>query len=288
MTNEIILRSVYGKVNQIYFINPCPNPRTGRLPNCVKPVNANDDMILSEDEINKQAEGLVHFVKANHTFEIVDGKRFNLDDVVDAAHWEAIKYCNWIAKDRSERNENGDLIIDGNEKRYGVADLYIDRPGEITKSRVNKKELIHKACAYIYEDAEVERVKKARVLGRDLRRAQRADVIDYLVDFAEKYPHKMLDLYEGEDWKMQLFLLDAVDRHVVRKSDGLYKYDDKILGGSLEATVLFLKDVRYRKILTSIKAETYPELMRKTEINELDDKVLEDTPHAKKAPVKKK
>ena len=55
MSNEIILRSVYGKVNQTYFIQPCPNPRTGRLPDCVRTVDSNGDMILSEDDVRKMS-----------------------------------------------------------------------------------------------------------------------------------------------------------------------------------------------------------------------------------------
>jgi hypothetical protein len=58
MNNEIILRSAYGKVNQIYFIQPCPNPRTGRLPDCVRLVKGDPDkgkteMILSEDDVRR-------------------------------------------------------------------------------------------------------------------------------------------------------------------------------------------------------------------------------------------
>lgn len=295
MTNEIIIRSVYGKVNQIYFINPCPNPKTLRLPKCVKPVNANGDMILSEKEVAEMGEGKVHFVKADHVFEIVDGTRFDLDDIVDAANWEAIKYSSWIAKDRYERNEQGELVIDGGAKRYGNADLYVDRPGEVTRTRVNKKELIHRACSYVYEDSEVERIKKTRLLGRnDLQNSPRADVIDYLIDYAEKKPNTIIELYEGEGWAMQLFILDALDRGVIRRSDGIFRYDDKILGASESAVAIFLKDIRYKAILNSIKRETYPELMRKAEVEELGDSVLEDTPHAapksvaKKAPIKKK
>ena len=86
MRNEIILRSVYGKVNQIYFIQPCPNPRTGKLPACVKTVDSNGDMILSEDEVKRMNSGEVHYVPANHVFEIVDGTRFDLTDVVDKAN----------------------------------------------------------------------------------------------------------------------------------------------------------------------------------------------------------
>lgn len=293
MSNEIILRSAYGKVNQTYFIQPCPNPKTGRLPECVKLVDTLGNMILSEEEITKMSKGEAHYIPADYVFEIIDGTKFDLDDVVDAAKWSAIEYCNWIAKDRFQRDENGDLIIDGNAKKYGVADLYVERPGELTKAKMSKKQIIFRALAYIYEDSESERIKKCRVLGRNLAKAIPADVLDYLVETAEKTPKKVIDLYEGEDWKMQLFLLDAIDRGVIRKSDGIYKYDDKMLGGSLEATVTFLRDIRFKKILDSIKRETYPELQTKQEIEMLKEDQTNNIPYyeekeaPKKGPTKK-
>lgn len=279
MNNVIILRSVYGKVNQIYFIQPCPNPKTGRLPDCVKTVNSNGDMILSESEIEQMGKGLKHFVPANFVFQIVDGTVFNLDDIVDASNWAAIEHCNWIAKDRYQRDNEGNLLIDGGAKRYGVADLYVERPGEITTSRINKKQLIHTACDYIYKDAESERIKKCRVLGRNLQTAIPADILDFLIDKAEKDPKKIIELYEGEDWKMHLFLLDAIERGVIRKSDGIYKYDDKMLGGSMEATIAFLRKIEYKKILESIKLETYPNLRPKSEIEDLRNSITDGIPH---------
>ena len=279
MSNEIILRSAYGKVNQIYFIQPCPNPRTGKLPACVKTVDSNGDMILSEEEIKKMNRGEVHFVPANHVFEIVDGTTFDLDDVIDKAQWEAIENCNWIAKDRFQRDPEGNLIIDGNARKYGAADLYVERPGELTKAKLSKKQIVFRASQYIYEDSEVERIKKCRVLGRNLSHAMPADVLDYLIETAEKTPQKIIDLYEGEDWKMHLFLLDAIDRGVIRRADGIYKYDDKMLGGSLEATITFLRDIRFKKLLDSIKRETYPELLTKQDIQILEDEFTKDIPY---------
>jgi hypothetical protein len=279
MNNEIVLKSVYGKVNQIYFIQPCPNPRTGRLPDCVKPVRGpagNTEMILSEDDIDQMSKGLKHFIPADHVFEIVDGTVFNLDDVVDRANWEAIQYCNWIAKDRYERDEAGNLVIDGGERRYGVADLYVDRPGEIAKARVTKKQLIHTACSYIYEDSEYNRIKKAKVLGRDLKNAIPADVLDYLIEYAEKDPQEVINLYEGEDWKLQLFILEAIDKGVIRKSEGIYKYDDKLIGGSMKSAIEFLKDIKYKKLVDSMKRETYPELLPKLEQDKLEEDQIED------------
>lgn len=94
MNNVIILRNVYGKVNQTYFIQPCPNPKTGRFPECVKPVNSNGDMILSEKDISEMSSGLKHFIAANHVFQIVDGTTFDLDNYIDRAQWESIEHCN--------------------------------------------------------------------------------------------------------------------------------------------------------------------------------------------------
>lgn len=271
MDNVIILRSVYGKVNQTYYIQPCPNPRTGKLPDCVKTVDSNGDMILAEQDKTAMSSGLKHFVPADHTFEIVDGTKFDLLDVVDKANWEAIQYCNWIAKDRYEKDSEGNLVIDGGAKRYGVADLYVERPGEITKAKVSKKQLIFKASSYIYEDSEQERIKKCKVLGRDLRFAIPADILDFLIDKAEKDPKKVIEIYEGEDWKIRLFLIDAIEKGVIRRADGIYKYEDTVLGGSEDAVVQFLRDFRYKKLIDSIKRETYPELLTKAEILKIQE-----------------
>ena len=279
MSNEIILRSVYGKVNQVYFIQPCPNPKTGKLPACVKTVDSNGDMILSEKEVQEMNAGNVHYVAANHVFEIVDGTHFNLDDVVDKANWESIEYCNWIAKDRFERDGNGDLVVDGNARKYGVADLYVERPGEFTKAKVNRKQLVFQACQYIYEDSEKDRIKKCRVLGRNLNNAMPADILDFLIERAERDPRKIIELYEGEDWKMHLFLLDAVDRGVIRKVDGIYKYDDKMLGASIESTITFLRDIRFKSLLNIIKRETYPEFLTQKEIEDIEVHSTDNIPH---------
>lgn len=279
MINGIILRSVFGKVGQKYFIQPCPNPRTGRFAACVKPVNANGDMILSESDKEDQKEGKIHFIPMNEIFLIEDGYVLDLTDVVDKCIWEAIQYSDIIAKDRSERDENGILLIDGDQKKYGNAELYVERPGEVTKARVTKKQLIFKAQQYIYEDTESNRIKKCQVLGRDLRNAYYADVLDYMISIAEKDPNKIIDMYEDDNWKMHLFILDAIDRGVIKRSEGIYRYQDKLLGASVEAVITLLRDVRYKAVLNSIKLETYPEYMSQDEVDEMEKAQTDDIPH---------
>ena len=91
MSNLIIIRSVYGKVGGVNFIQPCPNPKTGRYPECVRLVKGDPnvgptEMILSKEEVRLMNSGQVHYVPADKVFEIVDGTTFDLDDIVDAAN----------------------------------------------------------------------------------------------------------------------------------------------------------------------------------------------------------
>lgn len=278
MLDVIILRSVYGKVGQKYFIQPCADPRTGRFAECVKTIDKNGDMILSESDKEKMSNGEMHFIKMNDITVIEDGHTFNLSDTVDAAVWDAIRHTDIIAPERSAKDSQGNFLIDGGTHSYGRAELYVERPGEITRARVSKKQLVFNAQRYIYEDSESERVKKCRVLGRDLSNATPADVLDYMLSISEKDPQRISNLYEDEGWKMQLFIIDAVDRGVISHKGGLYQYQDKLLGGSIEATINMLQDVRYRTFLNTIKKETYPEYLPKNEIDRLQAETTTNIP----------
>lgn len=278
MLDVIILRSVYGKVGQKYFIQPCANPRTGQFAECVKSIDSNGDMILSESDKEKMSDGTAHFIKINDIFVIEDGYKLDLTTVLDKAIWEAIKHTNIIAPERSAKDAQGNLLIDGSTHRYGAAELYVERPGEMTKARVSKKQYIFNAQRYIYEDSESERVKKSKVLGRDLSNATVADVLDFMLGISEKDPHRIIELYEDDDWKMQLFVIDAVERGVIHKKGGIYSYEDKLLGGSIDATIAMLKDVRYRNFLNAIKKETYPEYSSKEELEALEKETTKNIP----------
>ena len=85
-------------------------------------------------------------------------------------------------------------------------------------------------------------------------------------------------MYEDDDWKMHLFILEAIERGVIRRSEGIYRYDDKMLGGSIEATIT-TERCRYKAILDSIKRETYPEYLPQSDIDEIVSKQSEGIPH---------
>lgn len=268
--NTITLRSVYGKVGIKYYIQPCKNPTTGRYPEVVKHVNSQGDMILTDAERNSGK----YFVKEDEVFIIEDGKTFNLDDEIDAAQWEAIKYCKLIAPDRYAKDDKGVSLIDGesswnNRKpRYGVAELYVERLGADTQKKVSRKVLQHKAISYILDDERGYdgRVLKAKLLGKNMSNFTDADVQDFLIEIAEKNPDKIIKLYTGGDTRLRLLFIEAREKHVIIYKNKLFLYgDDIVLGATDDAVITWMADPKNKKVLELITKDTYPELQSKVE-----------------------
>lgn len=264
LSNKIVLRSVRGKVGNVIKIQPCKNPKTGKFADCVKRIDANGDMVLSEKELNDPNR--VDFIREDEVFDIVDGTTFDLDDVRQRFIWEAIKYCPYIAPDMYSKDSQGNSIINGGPTRYGVAELYVERPGVEANRRVSRKKLKHDAESYIYTDERGAegRVLKAKLLGHKMEHMPDADVTDYLLQVAEKDPEKIISLYTGGDTAVRILFIEAREKHVILYKNKLYTYaDNVILGASDEAAILFLKDPKNAKIYKLIKQDTYPELMEK-------------------------
>lgn len=269
ISNKIILRSVRGKVGNIVYINPCRNPKTGRFADCVKRVDSHGDMILSEKEINDPNRP--YFIAEDAVIKVVDGTTYDLDKVEDRFVWEAIQYCPLIAPDYYAKDGRGNSLIHGTmdfsdkNPRYGVAELYVERPGVEANRRVSMRKLKHDAESYIYTDdrGAEGRVLKARLLGHKMNGMPDADVTDYLLQVAEKDPQKIISLYTGGDTSIRLLFIEARDKHVILYKNKIYTYaDNVVLGASDEAAILFLKDPKNANILKLIKKDTYPDLIQ--------------------------
>lgn len=263
----ITLRSVYDKAGIKYFIQPCKN-KYGQYPSCIKRVNSQGDMIMSEKEKGDYSEGKAVFFPENHIFTIVSGKTYHLDDPYEAAEWEAIKNCPLIAPDRNAKDANGNLIIDGPKTvggkpgRNGMAELYIDRPGLETQKRVSHKQLVHKAESFIFDDERGSegRLNMVRILGKNMSNQPDADVIDYLLRVANDDPNKIISLYTGDDISLRLLFIEAKEKKVIYIKNKLYLYGDNIvLGATDDAVIAWMKEPRNQKILDLIKKDTYPD-----------------------------
>lgn len=266
-SNIVVLRSVFGKVGQKYYIQPQRDSR-GRYADCVRRVNSQGDIILTPDEIEKESTGLAAYIPETALFVIEDGKTFNLDDVYEKAVWESIKNCDLIAPDRFAKNDKGEYLIDGTvdprskRPRYGTAELYVDRPGFEAQRRVTRRKLIVEASNYIMNDDRgyEGRLIVAKVLGRDMSNQPNADVEDYLLSIAEKTPEKIINCYTGGDIQVRMFFIEAREKGVIVKKDGLYVYgeDGKVaLGATDSAAIEWMKSSKNQKILAQIREDTY-------------------------------
>lgn len=274
-SNTVVLMSVYGKVGQKYFIQPQRDAR-GRYASCVKRVNSQGDMILTDEELAMEAKGEAYFIPENKVFIIESGKTFNLDDIQDAAEWEAIKNCDLIAPDRYAKDDKGNYLIDGTtdvkakNPRYGVAELYVDRPGYDAQRRVTRKELIIQASSYILNDERgyEGRLIVAKVLGRDMKNQPDADVKDYLLSIADKTPEKIINCYTGGDLSLRMLFIEAREHGVIYKKQGLYLYGEEgkvILGATDDAVIEWMKKSSNSKTIAQIRKETYPDLFKDPE-----------------------
>lgn len=265
--NKIILRSVYGKVGQKYTLQPCKDRVTGQYPNCVKYVDSKGDMIMTDAERNS---GKV-YIPENFSITFESGKEFNLDNPIERAQWEAIKNCSLIAKTIDQKDKNGNYVLSRQSGiKYSAAELYVERPGYETSKKVSRREKIHTAETYVFNDPEGAdgRLKMARLLGRNLRNAPDADIKEYLLDIASKDPDKIINLYTGEDLVLRVLFMDAKDKDVIYSKNRVYIYGDGIpLGGTIDAVLAWMRDPRNSKMLALIKRDTYGDELEVTNPN---------------------
>ncbi|MDE5977075.1 MAG: hypothetical protein K2G70_01220 [Turicibacter sp.] len=147
-------------------------------------------------------------------------------------------------------------------RRYGVAELYIDRPGVETQRRVSRKKKIMEACNFIINDTQGAdgRLLKAKLLGKHMSNMPSADVEDYLLTVAEKDPERIIKLYTGEDNDLRLLLVEAKDKGIVTIKNKMYIYGARPIGGTEEAAVEWMKNPNNQKVVEMLKRDTFPDV----------------------------
>lgn len=259
MENKITLRSVYGKTKK-YFFNPVKG-KNGLYPNCVKQTtvdaNGNSEMILSEAE--KNSKDRAYFIPIDLIIEVVDGKTFNLDDPYENNLWECIKNSALIAPERDAKDAHGNFLIDGNIRRYGSAELYIERVGVEAKRRISRIQLVNRAYSFITDDTDEHRKMICKLLGKSVASMPDVDIQDYLYSKAEQNPNLIIDIYTSSDQALKLLLIEAKQKNIITSQSGVLMYSDTPLGVTDEAAILYFKDPANKAIYDSVKYETYPE-----------------------------
>lgn len=265
MSNKVItIRSVY-KVKEYHF-QPTKQPNGLNWP-WVKQtrigLDGRSEMVLSDAERNNPESA--YFIPEDLDVVVVDGTTFDLSDKRQANIWNAIKDHDLFVPSRDARDENGVLLIDGDAKKYGTAELYIDVPGEESERSVSRKKLIMKAFRFVEEDSTDGRLTKCKLLGKNMKYAPSSDVEDYLYQIAEKNPNQIIDLYTNGDTALRLLFIEARDKNVIRKKNGVFVYGDTVLGMTDDAVISFFKIPSNKTVFEEIKRETFPQFAQTIE-----------------------
>ena len=78
----IVLKSAYNKTPGMeYKIEPCADA-TGRMPSCVRKVDANGNMILSEQDVKDWTSGKKVFLREDEPIVIKHGTTFDLSNLL--------------------------------------------------------------------------------------------------------------------------------------------------------------------------------------------------------------
>lgn len=212
--NKITLKNVYGREKK-YYLQPMKQKNGTNFP-FVKKVRYNEhgdsEMILSPDELNDPERD--YFIPEDELIEIYSGRTFNLDDPYERNLWKCIETNPVIAPERTAKDKYGNYLIDGTQERYGRADFYVEREGEVSKRRVSRIQLVTKAFVFIENDSPAGRITKCKLLGKAMRNAPDTDVQDYLYSRAQKNPQEIIDLYTGSDQALKLLIMEIGRAHV--------------------------------------------------------------------------
>lgn len=265
MENKVItIRSVY-KVKEYHF-QPTKQKNGLNWP-WVKPtrigLDGRSEMVLSDAERNDPNH--IYFIPEDLDVIVTDGTTFNLADPLQYNTWMAIKDHDLFAPSRDARDSEGVLLIDGDAKKYGTAELYVDVPGEESERSVSRKKLIIQAMTLVEKDSVEGRLTKCKLLGKNMRYAPATDVEDYLYQIAEKEPSRIIDLYTNGDTALRLLLIEARERGIIKKKNGVFMYGESVLGMTDDAVINFFKIASNQTVFEEIKRETFPEFVQKTD-----------------------
>lgn len=219
--SKITLKNVFGREKK-YYLQPMKQKNGTNLP-FVKKVRYNVDgeseMVLGPDELNDPNRE--YFIPEDELIEVYGGRQFDLDDPYEANLWKCIEKNPLIAAERTARDKNGNYLIDGTTERYGRADFYVEKEGQISQQRVSRIQQVTKAYVFIENDSPKGRITKCKLLGKNMQNAPDTDVQDYLYNRAEKNPQEIIDLYTGSDQAMKLMIIDAKDKNVITNQSGI-------------------------------------------------------------------
>ena len=194
---------------------------------------------LSED----QKKDLSYFTTPDSKLVLVDGMTFDLRDEVQKANWEWVKHSNMVAMSYDEC------------QRSSQAQFYVHISGREAREANKISDFKYKAMKYIMEDSPTNYENRALILDNDLAGESPEEIKKILVDIATRQPLRVIAAYEAKNLNIKLLYLQAVQRNIIKKEEGMMLFGSTILGMNMEGALAFLQTKDHFKILEMLEKE---------------------------------
>lgn len=251
LDDKIHIVCLYGPVHAGARIYPVRNPKTGEFPSCIRKVNSYGDIIYQKNDDPGE-----YFVKETDSFVVKSGTDFDLSNDVEKKNWEAIKFSDLIFDSKGKFDEKGNVVVEPTDKIPASAIFTIERIADETKKRNDSKRLKNKALNFIYQDSDTGLALKAKVLGCFIKNSTREEIEEFVTNFAEKNPEKVIELYTGSDMKLHLIFLYAKEKNILINKGGIYVYgESNMIGRTEDDCVKFFKEPNNKVITDKIIKE---------------------------------
>lgn len=251
LDDKIHIVCLYGPVHAGARIYPVRNPLTGEFPSCIRKVNSYGDIIYQKNDDPGE-----YFVKETDSFVVKSGTDFDLSNDVEKKNWEAIKFSDLIFDSKGKFDEKGNVVVEPTDKIPASAIFTVERIADETKKRNDSKRLKNKALNFIYQDSDTGLALKAKVLGCFIKNSTREEIEEFVTNFAEKNPEKVIELYTGSDMKLHLIFLYAKEKNILINKGGIYVYgESNMIGRTEDDCVKFFKEPNNKVITDKIIKE---------------------------------
>lgn len=251
LDDKIHIVCLYGPVHAGARIYPVRNPLTGEFPSCIRKVNSYGDIIYQKND-----DPAEYFVKETDSFVVKSGTDFDLSNDIEKKNWEAIKFSDLIFDSKGKFDEKGNVVVEPTDKIPASAIFTVERIADETKKRNDSKRLKNKALNFIYQDSDTGLALKAKVLGCFIKNSTREEIEEFVTNFAEKNPEKVIELYTGSDMKLHLIFLYAKEKNILINKGGIYVYgESNMIGRTEDDCVKFFKEPNNKVITDKIIKE---------------------------------
>lgn len=219
---KIILRSVFGKTAGPAKIEPT-HPR------------GQDHVWLGVPNLTAQEKraGMYQVAVPGLTFiQIQDGYEVDCGTEKGLYDWEWMQYAPQIVQNRADTDYNPEKPHEGADSEF-----YIVVPNFEEAKAAKTFDQRREAMNYVAKLSPVGWYQLARLLGANMENSNSFSVYNYLQGIADKKPERILLAKDEENASVRLLFLKLEDAGIIRKTEGVYKYNDKVLGTSEKQVV---------------------------------------------------